>query len=98
MRLYGASCLNSIGCPNVYKGGGGAFTWFAPTSPVCRVLGPLGRAPQDLDRGRRFGLLPGIAMLAAGVCRPWSAVTAGLRLLVSRTGLSPLAMWAADVR
>src|SRR6476646_5565065 len=51
MRLYGASCLNSIGCPNVYKGGGGAFTWFAPTSPVCRVLGPLGRAPQDLDRG-----------------------------------------------
>src|SRR5580692_11163958 len=46
MRLFGASCLNSIRPSNVYKGGGGAFTWFAPISPVCGVLGALGRAPR----------------------------------------------------
>src|SRR5690242_13774046 len=45
MRPFGASCLNSIGPSNVYKGGGGAFTWFAPTSPVCGVLGRLGGRP-----------------------------------------------------
>src|SRR5436190_1907699 len=39
MRLFGACCLNSIGSPNVFKGGGGAFTWFAPTSPVWGLLG-----------------------------------------------------------
>src|SRR5690348_17433871 len=45
MRPFGASCLNSIGPSNVYKGGGGAFTWFAPISPVCGVLGRLGGRP-----------------------------------------------------
>src|SRR6476661_6428429 len=52
--FFGASCLNSIRPSNVYKGGGGAFTWFAPTNPVCGVLGPLGRAPRIWTGGRRF--------------------------------------------
>ena len=77
MRLYGVSCLNSIGRSNVYKGGGGAFTWFAPTSPVCRVLGPLGRAPRIWTGGRRFLPAAGHHDAGGGGLRAWSPVTAG---------------------
>lgn len=50
-----------------------------------------------LDRGRRFGLPPCIQMPVAGACGVVVAGYGGQRLLVSRTGLAPLVMWAADV-
>src|ERR1700704_3330411 len=78
MRLFGVSCLNSIGYPDVYKGGGGAFTWFAPTSPVCRVLGPLGRARPGSGSGTTVRPAAGQGGPVAGACGPWSPVTAGV--------------------